>query len=183
MSVMYRGVGGVPAPSAKFVDELISERLSARGLIGRRGGDDSVYATRDLSQALEYSKTGDEQSVLVVTPLPGAILSWCPDVRDFLLGFERHLRDLFWDGSDDEVIVDSQGSIEVIDTYLSFQRERETISAIIDGYLREISIMEVVVTEFFDLDEVLGSHRGEVWITGPVLSEKMSREDEQSPSP
>jgi hypothetical protein len=67
------------------------------------------------------------------------------------------------------LVKDSQGDIQIIETYLSMGRLRRQIGAIIDSFLDQVEVVEVVVEADTDFAALLEGHKGEVWLTGPCL--------------
>lgn len=180
---LYRGFGGNWSPHAEFVDALISARMKPRGFSGKRAGKTSIHATPRLEQALDYAKNGQATHVEMVTPLPGSVVTWVPDMTDMLLAFETHVRELYWDGHACPVLRDAAGDVNVLDTYLSMGRQKKAISRLVDDFLATVEPQEFVVGDDEDVIARLGPHTGEVWITGPYDSEPYVEADtELSPT-
>lgn len=177
---LYRGFGGNWSPHAEFVDALISARMKPRGFSGQRTGKTSIHATPLLEQALDYAKNREASHVQVVSPLPGSVVTWVPDMKDMLLAFETHVRRMYWDGHAYPVLRDAAGDVNVLDTYLSLGRQKKAISRLVDDFLSTIEPQEFVVGDDEDVIARLGSHAGEVWITGPYASEPYAEPDTET---
>ena len=171
MIILYRGVGGTWSPHADHVEALITARLKTRGFKGKRTGKGSIHASPDLTQARDYARNGAEENVLCIAPLPGAVVSWVPGVADVLLSFEGFVRDRYWNGSRCPILRDAQGDLGVLDTYLSMGRQKAAIGRHIDAFLDTIAVQEIVMGADTDLAAELGTHNGEVWVTGPHAAE------------
>lgn len=174
--MIYMGIGGDWSPHAPNIDILIGQRLKARGFAGSRDERGSLFGSQEKVHALEYARDGDEANLRVLEPQAGCVVSWVPGVRDMMLVFGTHLRDLRDRGVGQHggvkfgtLIRDIAGDIDIAETYLRLGRQKRALGAVVDTLLDTLTVVEQVVGEDTDLDAVLGTHRGEIWITGPCL--------------
>jgi hypothetical protein len=174
--MIYMGTGGDFAPHTPRIDALMGKRLQARGFLGTRDEAVCLYGSRSMDQALEYARDEKEEHLRILTPRAGSVVSWASGVKDLLLMFELHLRDIHWNrrfsykGIKFETLArDISGDISVAETYLSYGRQKKAIGAMIDMFLDEVDIIEHKVCDEAGLMDAIGEHRGELWITGPCL--------------
>lgn len=174
--MIYMGTGGYFAPHTPCIDALMGKRLQARGFLGTRDESVCLYGSRSIAHALEYARDEKEEHLRILEPQPGSVVSWAAGVRDLLLKFEIHLRDIRWErkfsykGIRFETLGrDIAGDIGVAETYLAQGRQKKPIGAMIDMFLDEVEIIEHRVVDEGGLMEAIGDHQGELWITGPCL--------------
>lgn len=174
--MLYQGTGSNHSPHVPCTELVLSQALSERGFQGRRHSCE--WATTLLDQAQEYTG-GTRGFVSTVTPLPSALVSWAEGVGDMILDFELWLRQASY--VDDprirshDKLRDVQGSIDVFETYASRSVRGFTIEAA-RAYLADRSVREILVEPRTSLRDVLGDHKGEIWITGPVQKERLRSE-------
>ena len=170
MTVLYHGKGAYYHPRVPFVDRMLSDQIQALGFQTKRHGDDCLFTSTRREQANDYAV--DEDHLFEVGLQPGTRLMFVEGCKDMVLNFENWLRDLAYCSSGNgtvrsRMIKDVQGDIAVVETYLSYKRQKKAISGLIDEYLSEKNIREGVVDQDFDISTFLNGHSGEIIINGP----------------
>lgn len=165
---LYTGIGGDWHPHAPYLDALISKRLHALGFQGTKVGKTSLHATPTYKQALNYARGGCPTYVRSVSIAPGSLISWAHSVQDMLLDLQSTLQEEWWSGNTRNcpILADTHGDVDTLETYLSLGRQQRRISGHIDRYLRTLDLHEVRFEDHHTLANLLGDHRGEVWVTG-----------------
>jgi hypothetical protein len=174
--MIYRGEGGSFAPYAPKLDALIGRRMLARGLVGTRDSSRSVFGSTWKEQALAFARDENEDSLFVLEPLRGAVVSFIPGGKDMQMLFSDHLRmkcdyerDFHYRGySFERLANDVRGDIDLMEEYLHQGRQKRAISAMIDRYLDTVTFEEHMIDDPDEGLEFLSGHEGEVWITGPL---------------
>ncbi len=176
--MIFRGVGGDWHPHVPHLDKLMTDRLKLRGFKGSREIGKSHFGSTILDQALSFTTNDDFGKIRVLVPENGSTVGWTEGVVDAVISFQMHLRDLFWNRVERyngivfrSLVVDIAGDINTLETYLHLNRQRRAISAIVDKYLDEHTVREVVINSEQSLESILEGHKGEVWITGPCRVE------------
>lgn len=174
--MIFKGTGGSFAPDTPRVDALMGKRLQARGFAGTRDKSICLYGSTSKEHALEYARNGDEAHLKALYPQPGSIVSWVDGSRDLLLHFASHLSDMYWGGiyhykgiNFGSLVRDMAGTVDIAETYLSMGRQKRAIGAMIDLFLDDIEVRELLVDDLEALTDILSGHDGEVWITGPCM--------------
>ncbi len=174
--MIYMGTGGSFAPNTPHLDALIGQRLQARGFLGTRDESICLYGSMSKPHALEYALDNDEAHLRMLQPEAGAVVSWGYNVHDLLLDFASHLRDMHWgeiyryrDIRFERLVRDIAGDVDIAETYVRLGRQKRAIGGMIDLFLDDIEILEHTVVDEDGLKEALGTHTGELWITGPCL--------------
>lgn len=87
---------------------------------------------------------------------------------DLVLDMQSMLSDLYWSNSvpDCPILQDTHGDADTIDTYLSMGRAKTRITRLVERYLGVTPVEEFTLAPGQDPFERLGTHMGEVWITG-----------------
>lgn len=177
---LYRGVGADMHYSRyNDFDRAINARLKARGLVGRRFSRKTTYASTDIKQAQEYMGGDEAKYLKVVSPQPGSVISFVPEVSDLVTYMEDYFRDLRWTDHPhrgvNALISDTLGSVDHIEWYIRSGRMKRAIGILIDEYLDEHPVLEFTIGQ--EPPEQLATHAGEVWITGPRIIETYKNTD------
>jgi hypothetical protein len=174
--MIFMGTGGDFAPYTPHIDALMGLRLRARGFRGTRDESVCLYGSLSRDHALEYARDEKEEFLRILSPQPGAVVSWAPGIHDLILKFEDHLRKAYWGRQFsygglrfESLARDVAGDINIAETYLALGRQKKAIGAMIDMFLDEVHILEHVFIDNEALHAALAEHNGEVWITGPCL--------------
>lgn len=171
MTVLYHGKGADYHPKVPLIDRMLSDQIQVLGFQTKRYGDDCTFTSTKRDQANGYAV--DENHLFEVGLEAGTRLMLVEDCADMVLNFENWLRDQAYFGWHDgsarsRMIKDVQGDIDIVETYLSYKRQKKVIAGLINEYLSEKKVRECVVDEGFDLASFLNGHEGEIVINGPV---------------
>lgn len=172
--MLYRGTGAVFSPYAPHIDAALGAGFRRKGFFGDRAPGKGTFASTDIDSAMQY--VGDDGGLFVVEPLAGAHLTWVKGVADLVLSMESWMR---WESHGRlsrqarSLLADVSGDSAILDTYLALRRQRRAVAEIVDAFLAKLDIREILIDRRTDLAECLGSHRGEVWVTGPLRLESL----------
>lgn len=174
--MFFRGTGASFSPDVPFVDRALGKGLGRLGFRGGRARGGCVFAAVTEEQALGYA--GDGQALQSVIPLPGSVVTWAKGTVDLVLEFEVWLADARFDPALRlgrgvlSLLRDIGRDSQLLDIYLSHDRQKKNIETIVDAFLSTVEIRETDVTKDTDLLIALDGHRGEVWINGPCRIEE-----------
>lgn len=172
MITLYHGqnAGAPPSPNPVQLDRLLGARMRASGFSCDRTRKSCLFASTDRLQAFSYAS--DPDRFFRVIPADTARLTWIPGVADAMLDFETWIKSRLWN---DEMVfagrnlsrllLDSQGDIDILNTYLQLGRQKKAISLIVDAFLLEFRPRDICFADDPHL-EALSAHEGEVVITG-----------------
>jgi len=169
---IFMGVGADYSPDTNLLDALITKRLQERGFTGSRDMDHCLYGSLSKGQAIRYARNESEEYLRLLIPEEGAVVTYAVGISDLILDFDGFCRELYWSGLTAgqawaEVLQDSMGHVETLETYLGLDAEIPGITAMVDHYLEGIEIRDIVLGQDDSLASFLEGHDGEIWITGP----------------
>lgn len=174
---LWRGLhAGTGSPDLPLLDRFLGDRLRARGLNGTRDRRRCVFASCDKIQATDYASSPEH--VYRVVPHPQSLITWADGVNDMGMAFVDDFRYARADEIDVDMtpqargvlrrfLEDCAGHAETLEIYLSLGRMHKPITLLVDLFLDSLCFHEHIFAEL--PKEALLKHRGEVWITGPVL--------------
>ena len=176
---LWKGLGADFSPDPIHIDDLIGKRMRASGHKGTRTRGRCTFASTDRGQAECYM--AGPKDLATVLPQPGSILTWSPNGGDLILAFEEFLRREQWEDAHwasrraREILMDVYGCISTFERYLINQPRSRAVVQIVDCWLQDLSIKEIVFEDYKQMTSALDTHSGEVWVTGPCQVARVSQ--------
>lgn len=167
---LWKGLCTGFSPDPVRTDTLIGKRIAKLGFRGTRQRGKCTFASTSRDQAHGYCD--DVSGLHIVEPEPGAIVTWAHNVSDLVLQFEDFLRlacydDTEWAGpTATDLLFDIQGCVHTFEDYLAMKSSTRSLNKIVDRFVANLDVREHVFETMDALTQELGSHDGEVWVTG-----------------